>query len=214
MIPSCEAIDPSIIIYQEGGVLAVNKPAGIATRGDSRFPIGLRERLVETIGLDIYPVHRLDVVATGVLVYSASRNTRRNLCAQFFNREVEKIYLAIVEGAIPLSEWENNMPVDKKPAHTFFKSLKQLRGPNRRIYTLVEARPTTGRRRQIRKHLAGEGHPIAGDYDHGAHRKFAPIERPLLHALQLNCTNPETSAPLLLQVAPPEDFNQFTEISL
>src|SRR5688572_19444959 len=125
MLATCETLDKSAFIYNQDGILAVNKPAGIATRGDSKYPIGLRERLVAQTGQNIYPVHRLDVVTTGVLIFGSSSRVRKALCDQFLNRQVEKIYWAVVEGRVPNLEWENHSPVDKKPAHTSFKSLSE-----------------------------------------------------------------------------------------
>ena len=95
-----------------------------------------------------------------------------------------------------------------EPAVTAFLVRERLPG-----VTLIEARPETGRKHQIRAHLAASGMPILGDARYGGpdHLRGQHVTRPMLHAWRLQISHPATGAPLRLECPPPDDFVALAE---
>jgi RluA family pseudouridine synthase len=129
-------------------------------------------------------VHRLDAETTGVLLFGKTPGAVRSYGELFESRDMEKRYLAIIEGAPPRSEWAcresigeqssspKRMRIDPrhgKPAETHFKVLAQNAGR-----FLIEARPITGRTHQIRVHLAHTAAPVLGDALYGKAKRDEP----------------------------------------
>jgi len=147
-------------------------------------------------------------------VFATTPQAKRALQAQFAAHTVERIYLAVVEGRpagaagvvrsrllddAPGRVRETARPDRGRPAVTRWRVVRA-----RESHTLVEVRLDTGRRNQIRVHLAGIGHPIAGDAAYGA--RTDPIGRLALHAAVLGFDHPRTGARLRFESAPPRAF--------
>ncbi len=211
---------PLEIIYRDEHIVAINKPSGLLVhrskidRLETRFAVQL---LRDQLQQHVYPVHRLDKPTSGVLVFALSSDTARLLSEQFQQQTVEKRYLAVVRGYIPeegiidhpLKEQQDKM-TDKrawqdKPAAEATTHYARLataeipfavdRYPQSR-YSLVEARPSTGRKHQIRRHFKHIAHPIIGDAKHGkgVHNRFFKehfhCPRLLLACQYLSLTHP------------------------
>ncbi|NOG31938.1 pseudouridine synthase [Halomonas sp. CH40] len=185
---------PLTILYQDDDLVAVHKPAGLLVhrsqlaRGEREF---LLQRLRNQLNRRVYPVHRLDRPTSGVMVFGFSSEVAARLSASFSERQVEKRYLAVVRGVAPeqerldypLREEDGTRPKAQMPAMPAMTDIRRLdsvelpvqvdRYPVAR-YSLVEARPLTGRRHQIRRHLSRRGYPIIGDAKHGKsiHNRF------------------------------------------
>lgn len=222
--------DPSLcVLYQDEHLLAVDKPAGLLThrsridRREHRFAVQMARDLV---GQRVFPVHRLDRATSGVLLFALSTDVARTLGAVFAERRVAKTYLAVVRGWAPgsgridhpLKEAlckvaDAGIDPDKaaQAAVTEFRCLAAVEidepvdiYPTSR-YSLVSARPRTGRRHQIRRHLRRLGHPIVGDtsYGQGVHNRFFrnryDCHRMLLAAASLSLDHPVTGEPLRIQ---------------
>lgn len=215
---------PLDILYEDEALLAVDKPAGLLVHrsgiaaDETDFLI---ERVQEQTGANAYLAHRLDRATSGVVLLAKTREIAGELGRQFMERSVTKRYLAIVRGW-PAGEGEIDHPLPdvrerspRKAALTRWRLLATTtvpialgRYPEQR-YALVEARPQTGRYRQIRKHFHHVSHPIVGDTSHGRgdHNRLWRIHfgvrRLLLHAWRLELAHPRSGAPLNLR-APPD----------
>jgi tRNA pseudouridine32 synthase/23S rRNA pseudouridine746 synthase len=204
------------ILYEDDDLLAIDKPEGLVAvpdrrgRGDSLFETLCAER-----GEKLYIVHRIDRETSGVIVFARNVGTHRRLNRQFETRSVEKVYLALAYGDIGEDQGQIDKPLRQfgsgrigvddrhgKPSSTEFRVLQRLEG-----FTLVEARPRTGRRHQIRVHLYGIGHPIVGDplYGDRGVQRFYP--RLMLHARRLTLDYPPGRR-LTLEAPIPESFDR------
>jgi len=191
---SASMTPPLSLLHQDEHLVAVHKPAGLLVhrsqlaRGEREF---LLQRLRDQIGQRVYPVHRLDRPTSGVILFALDPQTAASLQRAFTARRVEKRYLAVVRGigppqerlTYPLREEEGHRPKAEMPAMEAVTEIRRLdsvelptqvdRYPQSR-YSLIEARPQTGRRHQIRRHLSRRGYPIIGDAKHGKgnHNRF------------------------------------------
>lgn len=172
------------IIHEDGDLLVINKPAGLAchpTKGDVYSSLISRVRL--HVGPDIHPqlINRLDRETSGVTLVAKNAATALTLRRIWESREVEKVYLAIVHGHVsadgaieaPLGRDEassvaikDKVRADGSPSTTRYRVLSRFErdeGP----FSLLEVQLLTGRKHQIRIHLAHIGHPIVGDKMYG-----------------------------------------------
>jgi tRNA pseudouridine32 synthase/23S rRNA pseudouridine746 synthase len=211
-IPSKQAL-PLPILYEDAWLVAVNKPTGMLSvpgRGSAK-PANVFSQLQTTLGIQLWPLHRLDEETSGVLLFAKDLDTYRELTRQWQQRQVNKLYIAILAGVleqtaglIDLPLWGN--PAERprqsidfqhgKPSQTKFQVLRQVQG-----HTWVEFSPVTGRTHQIRVHAAaGLGIPIWGDQFYGC---TTPAPRLYLHAQSLNVWHPHQQKDLYLQIESP-----------
>ncbi len=179
------------ILFQDEHFVAVNKPSGLLVhrsmidRHETRFALQI---LRDQLGQHVYPLHRLDKPTSGVLLFALSKQAASDASALFATRAMKKTYWAITRGHCPEEgriDYALSVELDKisdknaqkdKPAQsacTQFRCLAQTeqpfeidRYPNSR-FSLVECKPETGRKHQIRRHLKHISHPIIGDAKHG-----------------------------------------------
>ena len=217
--PVAVALPGVEVLYEDELLIAIDKPAGLLSVSTERQ--GERERTALALVRDalsrpghparLWPVHRLDRETSGVLLFARSREACEEVRAEW--SEVHKTYLAIVEGeprppagVIEQPLWEDrglNVRVGAhtgaKQARTHYATLASSRGR-----ALLEVRLDTGRRHQIRAHLAWLGHPIVGDRRYGT-----PGPSLGLHALRLELLHPRHRRPLSFTAAPPHAFSGF-----
>jgi len=214
---------PLPVLYRDARFIAVNKPSGLLvhrTELDAERDVAL-QRVRDQIGQRVYPVHRLDRATSGALVFGLDPSAAAALATAFRGQRVGKLYLAVVRGWPPPSGVIDR-PIarrrggEKRPARTRFRTLATVqlpipvsKWPTAR-YALVVTCPLSGRRHQIRRHLAAISHPVAGDTTHGDGRHNRLLRnhfdshRLLLHAWRIswpqeNAGRVRVSAPL-----PPE----------
>ncbi|MEZ4483021.1 MAG: pseudouridine synthase, partial [Syntrophotaleaceae bacterium] len=223
------------ILYRDEHLVAINKPAGLLVH---RSPIDRRETrfalqiLRDQLGQRVYPVHRLDKPTSGVLLFGLSPDAAYRAAEAFASRRVGKKYLAVVRGHsaeqgtidYPLRDEPDQRaakapPVEARAARTDFRRLAtvELPIPVGRYatcrYSLVEARPLSGRRHQLRRHFKHLAHPIIGDTTHGngQHNRFFrqqfDCHRLLLAATELSFIHPYTDHPLTVKASLAEDFS-------
>ncbi|WP_251977319.1 pseudouridine synthase [Salinicola avicenniae] len=223
---------PLAVIYRDASLIAVAKPPGMLVhrtalaRGETRFVL---QTLRDQIGRHVYPVHRLDRPTGGVLLFALDPATAATLGQTFTDHRAAKRYLAVVRGwgpetltvDAPLREEDGIRPKAEMPAQPAVTHLRRLatvempvaidRYPSSR-YSLMEARPETGRRHQIRRHLARCGHPIIGDAKHGKsiHNRYfrdhLACPHLLLTAASLTLPHPADGRWLTLEAAPDAAF--------
>ncbi len=195
------------VMYEDDGLIVINKPSGLAVHGGSGVNLGLIEamRQLRPKLKFLELVHRLDRDTSGCIMIAKKRSMLRYLHEALRERRVRKIYHALVQGKWEarikrvdapllrgeLRSGERVVRVDAagKESVTDFSVLRRFGN----LATLIEARPRTGRTHQIRVHTQFSGHPIIGDSKYGideVNRQFAEygFRRLMLHAagLELN----------------------------
>jgi 23S rRNA pseudouridine1911/1915/1917 synthase len=202
-----EAI-PLRIVYQDNDVIVVDKPPGLTVHPAAGHPRGtlvnallaLCPELAEIKGT-LRPgiVHRLDKDTSGLLVAAKNEAAQANVARQLKDRQVHKVYLALVQGRLEPPEGVIDAPIGRHPrrrqrmavveggrqALTRYRVREYLRD----AYSLVEAEPLTGRTHQIRVHFASIGHPVVGDRVYGKASEL--VGRQFLHAWRLGFRLPK-----------------------
>ena len=226
--------EPLDILYLDEHLVAVNKPAGLLVH---RSPIDRRETrfvlqlLRDQLGQRVYPVHRLDKPTSGVLLFGRTSDAARRVAMAFAGHLVRKTYLAVLRGYCDVEDRIDYALRDEpeqrsvgaeegvlRPARTDYRRLGTVELPfavgryATSRYCLVEARPITGRRRQLRRHFKHIFHPIVGDttYGDGRHNRFFRrqfgVRRMLLAATELALPHPYSGQPLVVQAPLAADF--------
>jgi 23S rRNA pseudouridine1911/1915/1917 synthase len=226
---------PLEVLYEDAHLLVVNKAAGMVVHPSPGNASGTLvnallaycPRLsgiggIERPGI----VHRLDKDTSGAIVVAKDDATHRGLARQFAERQVKKLYLAIVRGDIPVVEGVIEAAVGRHPVHRQKMSTHTRLGRQAvteyrvrerfGLFTLVELQPRTGRTHQIRVHMAAIGHPLLGDPLYGRDRKdlqHSPLahqlswfRRQALHAWVLGFVHPATGEWLECRAALPADL--------
>ncbi|HEX7374159.1 MAG TPA: pseudouridine synthase, partial [Steroidobacteraceae bacterium] len=221
------------LLYRDTQVVVIDKPSGLLVH---RSPIDRHERrfavqlLRDQLGQRVYPAHRLDKGTSGALAFALDRESGAALAGQFATGAVRKRYVAIVRGwpegsgliDHPLDPVEDDVlgPQAGGPreAQSTFRTLATVELPHRvdryptSRYALVELEPLTGRRHQLRRHLAHVSHPIIGDstYGKGRHNRLFRVlfgsQRLLLACTQLAFRHPVSGAPIVVDAALAPEF--------
>jgi len=202
------------VLYETDDYLAVDKPEGVVSISEAGQG-GLPELLKPRYPGKLYPVHRLDRDASGVIVFAKSAAAHRHLNGEFDRREVRKTYLAVVDGVPEVNRGRINAPLREfgsgrmgidpkrgKPSSTEWKVGERLDGA-----TLLRVSPATGRRHQIRAHLYHIGHPILGDLRYGDRSRQERFPRLMLHALALEFALPSGER-VTVEAPPPTSFEK------
>lgn len=220
------------ILHHDEHLVAINKPHNLLvhrSKYSAQDTIFALQLLRDQIGQYVYPIHRLDRKTSGVLLFGLTNEVAANIQSQIQDNVAIKTYQAVIRGYMPAPEMTIDYALtnDKgkvQEAVTILKSLKQseLDIPHGKYvtsrYSLVEARPQTGRFHQIRKHLKHIFHPIIGDRPHGCskqNRLFLEkwqMGTMLLHALRMELKHPVTDEPLMIQAPFSDEFLRMQDV--
>lgn len=227
---------PLEIIFNDGRIAVINKPAGLTTHPAPSCPTDtLVHRLIhhfpEIKEMDQWRpgiVHRLDKFTSGLIAVALNEHDRLAMSEAFAEREVNKTYLAIVHGVPERQFGDIDEPMGRHPVHktkmaVILKGGREARSSYEVLWSdpagiasLVRVKIHTGRTHQIRVHMAHIGHPLLGDQVYGSrehadlirsNQRLADLcERQMLHAYSLAFRHPESGEELSFQLTPPEDF--------
>ncbi len=198
------------VLYEDEFLAVVHKPAGILVSGNSFKTLAraLPQNLNESNLADActpQPAHRLDYATTGAVLVGKTRESIRQLNQLFEDKAIRKTYYAVTIGMMPTSGTINT-PVDGKEAVSTYTVEASVASPRFKQLNLVRMEPQTGRRHQLRKHLAEIGHPILGDRDYCPKELLLQGKGMYLHAYKLRFTHPATQKYLELVDPFPQKF--------
>jgi len=221
------------IVHDDDDLVVIDKPVGVAAHPAAGWDgptvlgalagAGFRiatSGAAERQGI----VHRLDVGTSGLMVVAKSEHAYAMLKRAFHDREVDKIYHALVQGhpdplsgtidapigRHPGSGWKFAVTADGKPSVTHYDTIEALRSAS-----LLEIHLETGRTHQIRVHMAAQRHPCVGDLLYGADPTMAArlgLERQWLHAMRLAFRHPATGERVEFETAYPADLQHALDV--
>ena len=219
------------IIYSDDHLVVVEKPAGLPVHKNDFMQHDapyLTKLLGEITGKWIFNVHRLDSKTSGLMVLAFSSEMARELTLQFERKEVEKKYLAVVQGMPGAGTFSEKVLVKKKsrfrkPAVTHYKTLETVetnisyKDKSDIKLSLVEMIPETGRWHQLRQHFAKNRFDIVGHTHHGDFTlnkiiaEKTNVNRLLLHASYLEFSHPQHHKRISYVSVVPEEFRLVLE---
>ena len=217
---------PLDVVYEDADIAVINKPVGmtvhpgaghvddtLANAAVSRWP-----RIV-SVGEPDRPgiVHRLDRDTSGLIVVALSEKAYDGLTEMIWEREITRIYTALVHGVPKSREGVVDAPIGRDPHHRTRQAIDESGRPSRTHYRVdyeigdfsyLEVRLETGRMHQIRVHLNAIGHAVVGDQTYGkrSSSKIKNLSRQFLHASRLEFNHPVTGEPLSITSELPKDL--------
>jgi len=218
---------PLKILYEDNHLLAVDKPADWPTMGVNESERSLvkeaksylKQKYNKPGNVYLGVVSRLDAVTTGLVLFARTSKAAKRLSEMFRTHDVEKTYLAVVEGSVQpergtLQDWvikdetqrrmktvSSRQPA-AKTAELSYSRLKRLDD-----CSVLKIALETGRKHQIRVQFASRGHPVLGDRKYGSRRRFpAGIA---LHARRLALTHPVKKTRLVIKSPPPRSWKPY-----
>ena len=216
---------PLDIVYEDEDIIVVNKAKGMVVHPGNGNPEGTLVNAIlnhckgtlSGIGGEIRPgiVHRIDKDTSGLLVIAKNDKAHINISEQIKNRQVKKIYTALIRGNLPEDRATINMPIgrsiqdrkkmavrkDGKEAVTHIEVQKRYQN-----YTLIKVKIDTGRTHQIRVHMAQIGYPIIGDEVYSNGKNEFGVKGQMLHSTILEFKHPTTNKVMHFEAELPQYF--------
>jgi 23S rRNA pseudouridine1911/1915/1917 synthase len=215
---------PLTVVYEDNDLVVVDKTAHLVVHPAPGHESGTLANAL----LARYPdlpvddegrpgiVHRLDKDTSGLILVARTEEARRDLQGQFKAGQVDKVYLALVQGRVEPGSGIIDAPIGRHPRErkrmavvrqggrqsvTEYRALEQLGD-----FALLEVRPRTGRTHQVRVHLAFIGHPVVGDSVYGYRKQRLSVERQFLHAHRIGFRLPSSGKHMELTSDLPADL--------
>lgn len=220
-----ERLDPRVhILFEDADLIVIDKAAGLLSVATPEVKYETAESFLNSyLGSQpgearVHHVHRLDRDTSGVLVFAKNTYVRERLQELFASHDIERVYVAIVHGKLrePVGTFRSFQAEDRdlrvrtvagpsqgKEAITHYRTIA-----SGRRYSILELTLETGRRNQIRVHLAEAGHPILGDTMYGKGRDEDPLGRLALHAKLLGFVHPRSGQKVIFTADPPRGFRE------
>ena len=220
------------VVYEDDSIVVIDKPAGLvvhpgAAHRDDTLASGLLHRFPDLVAASAEGaweadrpgiVHRLDKDTSGLLVVARTPSAYRSLVAQLAERSMSRRYLTLALGRVEADEGVIEAPIGRsrrdptrmtvivggREARTRYSVERRFEAPI--ACSLLRCALDTGRTHQIRVHLRAIGHPVAGDARYGGRAPALLLQRPFLHAAQLELTHPESGERLSFEAPLPMDL--------
>lgn len=212
---------PLHILYEDEAVLIINKEAGMATIPSFNHPtntlanglLGYYQR--KNLASTVHIVTRLDRDTSGIVLIAKSQYSHSLLANQQKDGEIDRRYMAVIEGHLPVKNGTIDAPIGRKPgsiiervvvdsgkhAITHYQTIKETAD-----YTHLSIRLETGRTHQIRVHFSHMGHPLVGDDLYGGRVLPNQIGRQALHCAEIKFRHPLTEETMIFQAEMPADL--------
>ncbi len=230
------------IIYKDEHLIAINKPAGLLVHKsaiDKHEELNAMHLLRDQLGQWVYPLHRLDKPTSGILLFASHADMAKSMGELFEQRILQKTYMAVVRGFAdqagcidyalkPKADFKSDKKryakKEAQEAVTYYNCLAQVELPYEvdkyptSRYSLLELKPKTGRKHQLRRHLKHINHPIIGDthYGKGPHNRFFKAHfdcgRLLLAATALVFQHPVTEKEIVIEAGVDKDFQNVINV--
>lgn len=230
------------ILYEDSSCMVIDKPAGIVVHpGEDGKHAGetVSDAILPKISKELCKsdrpgiVHRLDKDTSGVLIVAKTLKGYENLVKQFKERQIHKIYLALVFGKLKYPEGIIDSPIGRnlndrkkmwvqseefgKEAKSRYKVIKEFNVVNGVMASLIEVKIETGRTHQIRVHMSAIGYPVIGDAVYGKKKinaiftkKFG-LSRQFLHAHEISFVSPKTKKTVSVRSELSDDLKEILE---
>jgi RluA family pseudouridine synthase len=226
------------LLYNDGRLMAIDKPGNLPVHPSGAYYRNTLQFSIEhELGRILYPVHRIDRETSGIVLFAHDPEIASMLHRVF--PDVKKEYIALVHGCFPRTPFTVDMPIGDsllpqntryrfashdadEPSQTGFSLIRCLKD-----YSLIKAKPVTGRLHQIRVHLKYAGYPIVGDklygLDHNLFLEFKrtgmtdsllqrlKFKRSALHAARIEFKHPISSKNTVIEAPFPSDITNFIE---
>ena len=200
------------VLFEDEHLAVIHKPAGILVSGNSFKTIkaALPQNLQPSSLADAripQPVHRLDYATTGILLVGKTSSSIRTLNKLFADKEIRKTYYAVTIGTMS-EQGTITADIDGKPSRSDYRLCRSVPSTRFGQLNLVELKPQTGRRHQLRKHLTSIGNPILGDKEYGTEGLILNGKGLYLHAYSLSFVHPFTQEEVFFEDELPRRFGK------
>ena len=217
---------PLDVVYEDDHIAVIDKPFGVAVHPgaghvDDTLVNGAVQRWphLADVGESDRPgiIHRLDKDTSGLMILGLSAYAHQRLLNMIKNREITRIYTAVVHGIPDQREGIVDAPIGRSKHNRLKQAVKEDGRPSRTHYRVdyelgdfayLEIKLETGRMHQIRVHMEAIGHPVIGDQTYGRSRKIPGLNRQFLHASRLEFAHPISKKPVLFTSELPEDLQR------
>ncbi len=202
------------VLFEDDFLAIIEKPAGLVVSGnklrtvENALPFNLQRSKQPDALMRPEPIHRLDFPTSGVLLIGKTSTSVTELNKLFENKEITKTYHAVTTGKMQPASGEINSEIKGKKAATKYELIQSVDSEKYEVINLVKLTPSTGRRHQLRIHLAELGHPILGDREYGIEGKIKLGSGLYLHASALEFIHPETKENIQVELEMPNKFQK------
>lgn len=214
-----EFIFPLTVLLEDPYLAIIHKPAGILVSGNRFQTIAnaLFQNLQKSTLDDATipkPVHRLDYGTTGILLVGKTNTSIRSLNKLFEDKKIQKTYYAITIGKMEQKQGIIKVEIDQKEAQSTYKVVGSVVSKRFGFLNLVMLQPSTGRRHQLRKHLASIGNPILGDKEYGIQNLILNGKGIYLHAYSLEFMHPFREELICVKDKLPQKFIKIMDLEI